>query len=109
VLNDLRNKCGLYFHGHSVGGTNPSLLEAMACGAKICAHKNSFNYSVLGDDAYYFSSSDEVAELINTEIVNSFQYNKMIDNNINKIKYNYSWEKITNLHVDLFNTIIELK
>ena len=52
-LNSLRYFSNLYFHGHSVGGTNPSLLEAMASNALICAHENIFNQSILGKNAYY--------------------------------------------------------
>ena len=37
----------LYFHGHSVGGTNPSLLEAMGSRTLIAAHQNEFNHAVL--------------------------------------------------------------
>ena len=44
----------MYFHGHSVGGTNPSLLEAMASEDLIAAHNNPFNKSVLHSDAFYF-------------------------------------------------------
>ena len=53
-LNALRSCSMLYFHGHSVGGTNPSLLEAMASGALICAHDNPFNRAILGNDAFIF-------------------------------------------------------
>ena len=46
-LNNLRYYSNLYFHGHSVGGTNPSLLEAMASNALVVAHENIFNKSIL--------------------------------------------------------------
>ena len=62
-LNNLRYYSNIYFHGHSVGGTNPSLLEAMASNALICSHKNIFNSSILNNDAIYFSNQEE---LINT-------------------------------------------
>ncbi|OZC60250.1 glycosyl transferase [Rhodococcus sp. 06-621-2] len=39
--------CGLYFHGHSVGGTNPALVQAMACGAPILARDTVYNREVL--------------------------------------------------------------
>ena len=42
-LNNLLWDCRLYSHGHSVGGTNPSLLEAMATKAYIATHDNNFN------------------------------------------------------------------
>ena len=56
ALNNLRHFSNLYFHGHTVGGTNPSLLEAMASSALICANDNEFNSTILGDDAFYFST-----------------------------------------------------
>src|SRR5438128_707779 len=56
LLNNLRYYSRLYFHGHSVGGTNPSLLEAMAARALIVANDNVFNRAVLRHDALYFAS-----------------------------------------------------
>ena len=45
ALNNLRFFSKIYFHGHSVGGTNPSLLEAMASSCFIMAQSNEFNRS----------------------------------------------------------------
>lgn len=64
TLNHLRRYCRLYFHGHSVGGTNPSLLEAMATGCMIVAHDNPFNREVLGEDACYFAGRHAVAQWV---------------------------------------------
>ena len=75
ALDYLRYNCRLYFHGHSVGGTNPSLLEAMSAGTSIAAHDNIFNRSVLGDAAYFFKSSEEVSISIlnqDVEVCNNF-------------------------------------
>lgn len=44
-----------YLHGHSVGGINPSLLEAMGCGARVVALDTPFNREALGDGGDYFS------------------------------------------------------
>ena len=60
----LKSFCRLYFHGHSTGGTNPSLLEAMASEALIAAHDNAFNRQVLEGDALYFSSPENIADLV---------------------------------------------
>lgn len=49
VLNSLWQNCGVYFHGHSVGGTNPALVQAMWCGAPTVARDTVFNREVLGD------------------------------------------------------------
>lgn len=48
-LNWLWANAGVYFHGHSVGGTNPSLVQAMSCGAVIVARDSVFNREVLFD------------------------------------------------------------
>lgn len=68
VLNELRRRSKLYIHGHSVGGTNPSLIEAMAAGALLVAHDNPFNRWVLGGDAsglYFKEAVDLAAHLDN--------------------------------------------
>ena len=93
-LDNLRYYSNLYFHGHSVGGTNPSLLEAMASNSLICAHDNVFNKSILCNDAYYFTSSEKVKELINNKM--KVKENQFIVNNKDKIKNLYSWDKIVN-------------
>ena len=65
VLNSLRARARLYLHGHSVGGTNPSLIEAMAAGAPVVAHDNPFNRWVLGDaGGWFFHSIDDLASLL---------------------------------------------
>jgi len=56
LLDSLRAHCGLYIHGHSAGGTNPGLLQAMAAGCAIAAHDNAFNRGILGDSALYFTA-----------------------------------------------------
>lgn len=93
LLNSLRQHSLLYFHGHSVGGTNPSLLEAMASGCMICAHDNIFNNSVLGNDGMYFKDTKEIiAAIIDCDDLGKRQ--TMIDNNLEKIRSTYNWEKI---------------
>lgn len=66
VLNRLRSTASLYLHGHSVGGTNPSLIEAMAAGGVIVAHDNVFNRWVAGSGALYFAGSDDLAAFFST-------------------------------------------
>ena len=92
----------LYFHGHSVGGTNPSLLEAMASNSLIFAHDNIFNKSILEGDAYYFTTSEQISDLMNDKI----KENKFVINNKDKIKNLYSWNKITDDYNSFFHKII---
>jgi glycosyltransferase involved in cell wall biosynthesis len=101
LLDNLRHFSNLYFHGHTVGGTNPSLLEAMAAGALTCAHDNIFNRPVLGDDAFYFSDPASVKQLFETEEKNESHQQKIF-NNLKKIEKDYSWEKIISAYEKMF-------
>ena len=92
-LSNLRYFSARYFHGHSVGGTNPSLLEAMACSCNIVAHENVFNRDVLEDDADYFSSEEQVCKLI-MEPVNRSLAEERIASNLHRIETIYSKAKI---------------
>lgn len=93
VTHTLKYFSHLYFHGHSVGGTNPSLLEAMGSKALIAAHENEFNHAVLQKDAYYFENAKDVEQLI--ESVNRNEKEKqMVRNNFLKIENEYNWPDI---------------
>lgn len=93
-LNNLRYFCRFYFHGHSVGGTNPSLLEAMASSALIISHDNPFNRDVLGVNAFYFSSSDLVAKIIRDAGNTLALRDQFISENLKKIEKEYNWSVI---------------
>jgi glycosyltransferase involved in cell wall biosynthesis len=93
AVRSLQNNSYLYFHGHSVGGTNPSLLEAMASEALIAAHDNPFNKSVLEKDAFYFNNAVDVRKLIET-VQRKDPEQQMVQNNLLKIQYQFNWEKV---------------
>ncbi|MBS1509607.1 MAG: DUF1972 domain-containing protein [Bacteroidetes bacterium] len=95
VTNTLRAYCRLYFHGHSVGGTNPSLLEAMANGSIIVAHDNAFNRAVLNGDAYYFKTPEDVEQLV-LKSNGHKESAVMVKNNFVKIEEEYNWPNIVN-------------
>lgn len=91
-LNNLRYYAAKYFHGHSVGGTNPSLLEAMACGCNIAAHHNAFNQAILSGDADYFAGAADIAAIINKPADPALAEHRKYSN-IEKIRTIYSLEK----------------
>ena len=64
LLDQLYAACSTYLHGHSVGGTNPSLLRAMGAGAAVVAFDVGFNREVAGDDGLYFSDREELAAIL---------------------------------------------
>lgn len=57
----LRFHSAAYVHGHQVGGTNPSLVEALGAGNAVLAHDNRFNRWVVGEGALYFNGADGFA------------------------------------------------
>ena len=104
-LNNLRYFSNLYFHGHSVGGTNPSLLEAMASQALVVAHNNDFNKGVLKENAYYFSNPTEVKKILNT--IKKNDNLRFITNNYQAIANDFNWEKINGSYLQLFEKCME--
>lgn len=62
LVEALRFHARLYVHGHTVGGTNPSLVEALGAGNAVLAHDNPFNRWVAGNGACYFRSTVEIGE-----------------------------------------------
>ena len=108
AINNLRRYSHLYFHGHSVGGTNPSLLEAMACGCNMAAHNNIFNETILGTDAYYFSDSRDVSNIIDRPQPPSEIEERKV-NNVEKIRKLYSWDRIIDDYEQVFIKAVALK
>jgi glycosyltransferase involved in cell wall biosynthesis len=114
IFNDVKvksliNSSAMYFHGHSVGGTNPSLLEAMGSDALIAAHDNQFNRAVLNNDAYYFSTSRHVKEIIEGANGSEIRQEQMIENNRLKISKTYSCESMVEAYENFFIECIEKK
>ena len=99
-LDNLRYFSKIYFHGHSVGGTNPSLLEAMASNALIAAHNNDFNKGILNKNALYFSSAVEVKNILET--VKKSDNLLFIKNNYQAIVNDFNWDKINGQYLQLF-------
>lgn len=62
----LRFHARLYLHGHTVGGTNPSLVEALAASNAVLAHDNAFNRWVAGDAARYFAGEEAARAAFDT-------------------------------------------
>ena len=106
-LDSLRHFSLTYFHGHSVGGTNPSLLEAMACQTFIFAHDNIFNRSVLFESAFYFKNAAEVKELLKKiSSLRASHLDSFLHENENRIKTEYNWDSIVSQHEVLFKKLL---
>ncbi|MFZ9301603.1 MAG: DUF1972 domain-containing protein, partial [Chitinophagaceae bacterium] len=98
-LNMIRSNCSIYVHGHSAGGTNPSLLEAMHLGLNIFAYQSGYNEITTNHMVSYFSSEEELAQLIENNSVNYAEENAM------KLKQfateHYTWNKVAESYKDL--------
>ncbi len=64
ILYALRKNAGMYIHGHSAGGTNPSLVEAMFFGCPILCYDVVYNRASTQDKAYYWANVDELVRLL---------------------------------------------
>jgi glycosyltransferase involved in cell wall biosynthesis len=102
-LESLRWHCRAYFHGHSVGGTNPSLLEALGCGNRVIAHENVFNREVAGECADFFSSPAEISKLVN-RLEGREVLAKSRSEIQNRVRENYNWEKVTGSYLELLGS-----
>ena len=105
ALQALRWHCRAYFHGHSVGGTNPSLIEAMGCGNRIIAHDNPFNREVAGDCAVYFSSADSIPEIV-TAIDRQVQPHSR-DDVQQRVQAIYNWDRIADQYEALLQQPVD--
>lgn len=101
LLKKIRENAYGYFHGHEVGGTNPSLLEALATTDLNLLLDVGFNKEVAMDGALYFSKKDgHLARLINNELDNE-KIQALAVKAKNRIYEEYSWNKIINRYEGL--------
>jgi glycosyltransferase involved in cell wall biosynthesis len=110
ILTNLRGYCYAYCHGHSVGGTNPSLLEALGCGNIVLVHDNIFNREVTNNEMYYFSTEDVFAEQIN--IIDSLCESEIAikkDFAVQRVRKYYNWERIAHEYVRMFTIVCDKK
>jgi rhamnosyltransferase len=106
LLNMLRQNCCAYIHGHSVGGTNPSLLEAAISRNIIMAHDNPFNREVCGASAVYFKNEIDLSRKMKSIYKHQQSYLKLKDDAYYRVKNNYLWDRITEGYISLFQKII---
>ena len=107
VVEMLRQHCFTYVHGHSAGGTNPSLLEAMASGCVIIVHNNPFNIDVLASDELSFSSESELSQIINSIEGGLIDTTSIGKNNSSRASKRFTWERCFTKHKRAFNALAE--
>lgn len=103
ILNQIRSNAFIYVHGHSVGGTNPSLVEAMASGLPIFAYDVNFNRYTTDNRCLYFKNESE----LNSLILN-IDKNKIFKIGIRMkqiASQKYKWNKIGQQYLKLFQNL----
>ena len=104
LLKKIRENAFLYLHGHSVGGTNPSLLEALGSTELNLLYDVSFNREVGADAALYWTTEegDLSALLSRAETLTEEERRQFAEKAKARIRENYSWEKIAAAYEELF-------
>lgn len=91
----LRSNCKWYIHGHSAGGTNPSLVEAMFFAKPILAFDVVYNRETTENQAYYFKNSEELKHLLENDNLNG---DKMLE----IAQRRYTWKHIAEQYEALY-------
>jgi len=101
-LRAIRDRASLFVHGHSAGGTNPSLVEMMHFGIPVVAHGCSFNRCTTEEKALYFMSAAELAQTVE---VLSPETAQRIGADMKEIaRRRYTWNQIGRAYFDLLDT-----
>ena len=99
-LNEIRSNCKLYIHGHSAGGTNPSLVEAMYLKLPIIAYGVLYNKESTFYKAEYFDNEDGLVQIL--ENITDSRINEISQAVYEVARLNYCWKKVTQKYADLF-------
>jgi glycosyltransferase involved in cell wall biosynthesis len=95
LLLALWQHAGVYFHGHSVGGTNPALVQAMAAGAPVLARDTVYNREVLGSHGEFVAADPaEIVEMVQQLMADKTKCDEYAEANIRRAKQHYSWTKV---------------
>ncbi|GAB5524349.1 MAG: glycosyltransferase family 1 protein [Roseivirga sp.] len=105
-LKTLRTNAISYFHGHKVGGTNPSLLEAMASKNLCVCHDNVFNREVTGGSGLFFKDYEDVDRALNYIEAegNEAELTELREGAFKRIEEHYNWDRIVREYYELFKS-----
>jgi glycosyltransferase involved in cell wall biosynthesis len=108
LLDQLYSGACTYIHGHSVGGTNPSLLRAIGAGAATSAFDVNFNREVLGESGRYFSNADNLAALITEVEANPAELIVRRQRALQRAAM-YDWDDVTDRYESMCARMVETK
>lgn len=101
VVQALRFHSAAYVHGHQVGGTNPSLVEALGAGNAVIAHDNRFNRWVAGEGARYFADADQFSSVLDATLANPAALGEMRAASLARFERGLTWPQILKQYEDL--------
>jgi len=99
-LKSLRQNAFVYVHGHSAGGTNPSLVEAMHFTKPILAFDCDFNRSTTEEKALYFCSANDLEAIIRT--IDPVVVFKIAKDMCTVANNRYTWDRVAHQYFSLF-------
>lgn len=97
----LRAHARFYVHGHQVGGTNPSLVEALGAGNPVLAHANPFNQWVAADAAVYFADVDGCEQQLVRLLTDEALLSQLQASAVRHHQERFTWEHILSQYEDL--------
>lgn len=107
IIDLIRGNASLYIHGHSAGGTNPSLVEAMFLGLPIISNGVSYNRTTTEHKAFYFSTEEDLKEILSSitkeDLSNCASQMKKI------AERRYTWKKIAKKYLNLIEEAFAIK
>lgn len=107
ILDRIRSNCYAYVHGHSAGGTNPSLVEAMYLGLPVIAYGVNYNRYTTEDKALYFDNENDLKSLIiNTPFVKYVEISEQLQR---IARSRYTWRRIAHKYAEAFERVINLQ
>lgn len=104
LLNQLYAHATTYTHGHSVGGTNPSLLRAMGAGAQVLAYDCDFNREVTDNLAQYWSNAEDYTALLDS--LETTDAGVKMQQRVAEV---YQWDRITDQYEELITKLLARK
>ena len=114
LLNQLYANARTYIHGHSVGGTNPSLLRAMGAGAPVLAFDVEFNREVSGDEALFWSDAEGLSKLLDdiagsNDLSDSGDIESILqrsaDTGRHRVATLYQWDDVAHRYENLLSSV----
>ena len=108
LLSDLWAHCGVYLHGHSVGGTNPALLQALGAGSPTLALDTPFNREVLQrEDQLYPQDAAALAEMLTGTLGDPARRADLAAYGREVVATRYTWESVCGAYLDLLASLAE--